>query len=54
MQKLFAAFLFDHGGAKRKAEQKRNAANGFRPLRRATKAPRLGWAPPFKKDGRKL
>ncbi len=40
-----ATFLFDTAGAKRKVT-KRETPKFFRALRRATKATRLGWAPP--------
>jgi hypothetical protein len=40
--------------AQKKKLSKRKAPWGeFRALRRATKATRLGWAPPFEKGGRK-
>ncbi|MBQ5833350.1 MAG: hypothetical protein IIW36_00935, partial [Clostridia bacterium] len=40
-----ATFLFDTAGAKRKVS-KRETPRLFRALRSATKAARLGWAPP--------
>ena len=40
--------------AKEKTIKKKSAVKEFRALRRATKATRLGWAPPFEKGGRKL
>ena len=42
---LLATFLFDTAGAKRKVS-KRETPRLFRALRSATKATRLGWAPP--------
>ena len=38
----------------KKVIKKETPLGVFRALRRATKAMRLGWAPPFKKGGRKL
>ena len=50
-----ALFLLPIAGTKEKAKQKENAVEGeFRRLRAATKATRLGCAPPFEKGGRKL
>ena len=53
--KASTLFLLPIAGTKEKAKQKENAVWGeFRRLRAATKATRLGCAPPFEKGGRKL
>ncbi|MGM9632357.1 MAG: hypothetical protein ACI3XL_04620, partial [Eubacteriales bacterium] len=53
LHKIKFRFFFGTGGTKKKLSKKK-CRRGFRPLRRATKATRLGCAPPFEKGGRKL
>ena len=52
--KRLRRFFFGTEGAKKKLCKKKAPLWGFRRLRAATKATRLGCAPPFEKGGRKL